>query len=141
MSAKDELIEGLNQDLNRELEAVLRFVYHSATATSLLGHELRELLKKDVLGELQHAIFLADKIAAMGGTPTTRAESVPTFPDNMQMLRAVLEAEQTAIRNYKERIQQADEYGDIGLRVQLENMIADETTHKEEVEKLISTRG
>ena len=35
MSAKQELIDGLNEDLNRELEAVLRYVYHAATATSL----------------------------------------------------------------------------------------------------------
>ena len=56
MSAKQELIDGLNADLNRELEAVLRYLYHSATATSLLGHELRELLKKDIAGELNHEI-------------------------------------------------------------------------------------
>jgi hypothetical protein len=35
----------------------------------------------------------------------------------------------------------ADEYGDIGLRVQLENFLSDETNHKEEVEKLIAERG
>ena len=67
MSIKQKLIEGLNGDLNRELEAVLRYLYHSATATSLLGHELREILKADLAGELNHAIFLADKIAALGG--------------------------------------------------------------------------
>ena len=35
MSNKQKLIDGLNGDLNRELEAVLRYLYHSATATSL----------------------------------------------------------------------------------------------------------
>ena len=62
MSLKQKLIDGLNEDLNRELEAVVRYLYHSATATSLLGHELRELLKGDIAGELAHAVFLADKI-------------------------------------------------------------------------------
>lgn len=67
MSIKQKLIVGLNEDLNRELEAVLRYLYHSATAASLLGHELREFLRSDIAEELNHAIFLADKIAALGG--------------------------------------------------------------------------
>jgi bacterioferritin len=85
--------------------------------------------------------YLADKIAALGGVPTTVPEPVKPCTDNMEMLRAVLEAEQTAVESYKQRIQQADEFGDVGLRVQLENFVQDETTHKEEVEKLISMRG
>lgn len=37
-----------------------------------------------------------------------------------------------AIRDYDERIRQAESFGDTGLRVDLENQIADETRHKEE---------
>ena len=61
---KQQLIDGLNKDLNLELEAVLRYLYHSASATGLLGHELREELKGDIVGEMNHAVFLADKIDA-----------------------------------------------------------------------------
>ena len=67
VSARQELIDGLNEDLNLELEAVLRYLYHSAAATGLLGHELREELKGDIQGELSHAVFLSDKITALGG--------------------------------------------------------------------------
>ena len=38
---KQVLIEGLNEDLNLELEAVLRYLYHSAAATGLLGRGRR----------------------------------------------------------------------------------------------------
>ena len=34
---RKQLIDGLNEDLNLELEAVLRYLYHSASATGLLG--------------------------------------------------------------------------------------------------------
>jgi len=64
---RQELIEGLNADLNLELEAVLRGVYHAAAGRGMLGHELRELLQKDLPSELEHAMFLADKIVALGG--------------------------------------------------------------------------
>ena len=46
---------------------MLRYLYHASSATGLLGHELREELKADIQGELNHAIFLADKITALGG--------------------------------------------------------------------------
>ena len=69
MADKQKLIEGLNEDLNLELEAVLRMIYHSATATGLLGHELRESLKEDLTGEIEHAMYLADKIVSLGGEP------------------------------------------------------------------------
>ena len=43
---REDLINGLNEDLNLELETILRSVYHAAAGRGMLGHELRELLKK-----------------------------------------------------------------------------------------------
>ena len=136
MSTKQKLIDGLNGDLNRELEAVLRYLYHSATATSLLGHELRELLKKDLAGELEHAIFLADKIAALGG----EVKIQPTMPKKVrsakEMLKENAAAEHAVVHNYTERIRQAEEFGDKGLVIRLEDILAEETDHAEELERL-----
>jgi bacterioferritin len=136
MAIKQKLIDGLNGDLNRELEAVLRYLYHSATATSLLGHELRELLKGDLAGELNHAIFLADKIAALGG----EVKIQPTMPKKVRSAKQMLEenvaAERSVVASYTERIQQAEEFGDKGLVIRLEDILAEETDHAEELERL-----
>jgi GABA permease len=61
-----DLIRGLNEDLNLELETILRGVAHAAVGRGMLGHELRELLKSELPGELEHAMFLADKIVSLG---------------------------------------------------------------------------
>ena len=136
MSNKQALIEGLNEDLNLELEAVLRYLYHSASATGLLGHELRELLKEDLIGELKHAVFLADKIAALGGEIVIR----PTMPKKCKNAKDMLEeniaAERNVIANYTKRITQAEEFGDKGLVIRLEDHLAEETDHAEELERL-----
>jgi bacterioferritin len=136
MSSKQRLIDGLNGDLNRELEAVLRYLYHSATATSLLGHELREILKADLVGELNHAVFLADKIAALGG----EVKIQPTMPKKVRTAKQMLEedvaAERSVVASYTERIKQAEEFGDKGLVIRLEDMLAEETDHAEELERL-----
>lgn len=136
MSLKQKLIDGLNDDLNHELEAVLRYLYHSATATSLLGHELRELLKADIAGELAHAVFLADKISALGG----EVKIQPSMPKKVKSAKEMLEvnaaAERNIVASYTERIKQAQEFGDMGLVIRLEDILAEETDHAEELERL-----
>lgn len=133
---REELINGLNEDLNLELESILRSVYHAATGRGLLGHELRELLKKDLPSELDHAMFLADKIVALGGEVRIQ----PAVPANLGAARELLQeniaGERKIISNYSKRIDQAAEFGDKGLLIRLEDMLASETDHLEQLERL-----
>ena len=133
---KRELIDGLNTDLNLELEAVLRYLYHSASATGLLGHELREELKGDIASELNHAVFLADKITALGG----ELDINPSMPKKVgtarEMMKIDIADERKVIANYSKRIGQAEECGDKGLAIRLEDMLAEETDHAEDLERL-----
>ena len=62
---------------------------------------------------------------------------MPAADSNRAMLEAVLEAELGAVSNYTQRAQQADEYGDKGLAVQLEDMVRDESGHAEETERIL----
>ncbi len=137
MAIKQELINGLNEDLNLELEAVLRYLYHSSSATSLLGHELRELLKADLVGELNHAVFLADKIKALGGEVKINVTMPKRARNAKDMVTVDVAAERKVIKNYTARIQQAQEFGDRGLVIRLEDILAEETDHAEEMERLV----
>jgi bacterioferritin len=133
---REELLNGLNEDLNLELEALLRNVYHAAAARGMLGHELRELLKKELPGELEHATFLADKIVALGGEVRIR----PAMPEGVGAAREFLQqniaGERKIIGNYAKRIEQAAEFGDKGLMIRLEDILASETDHLEQLERL-----
>jgi len=133
---REELINGLNEDLNLELEGLLRGVYHAAAGRGMLGHELRELLKKELPSELDHATFLADKIVALGGEVRIR----PALPAELGAARELLQeniaGERKIISNYAKRIDQASEFGDKGLVIRLENMLASETDHLEQLERL-----
>ncbi len=133
---RQELIDGLNEDLNLELEAVLRYLYHSASATGLLGHELREELKSDIVGEVNHAVFLADKITALGGDLDIRPAMPKKVRTAKEMMQIDIAAERQVIENYTRRIEQAEVFGDKGLVIRLEDMLAEETDHAEELERL-----
>ena len=134
--SRQELIEGLNADLNLELEALLRGIYHAAAGRGMLGHELRELLRKDLPSELEHAMFLADKIVALGGEVRIRPNHPEDLVSPRQLLSDNIAAERQVITNYTRRIDQALEFGDKGLAIRLEGILSAETDQLEELERL-----
>lgn len=134
---KQKLIDALNQDLADEFSAIIQYLTYSAKATGPYRPQLAQFFLDEVPDEQGHAQFLANKIVALGGEPTTEPNPVADAANNHEMLENVLEAERRAIKSYTERAKQADEYGDKGLAVQLEDMIADETSHAEETERIL----
>jgi len=136
-SAQQTLIDGLNLDLAGEYQAIVMYTHYSAKLTGPYRRELRALFQAEIPDEQGHAQFLADKIASLGGDPTTRPRAVTPANHPREMLEQALQAEKQAICDYCERIGQAEAFGDVGLKVNLENQVADETRHKEEIERIL----
>ena len=134
---KKKLIAGLNADMNRELEAVMRYMLEASIMTGFGGHEAREVFEAEVADELGHAKLLADKIVALGGKPEVKPVYPTPIYDAKKALQRELKMELDAVKNYKERVKEADELGEVGLKVKLEELIADETGHAEEIERLL----
>lgn len=134
---KQDLIDALNEDLAGELMAITQYVDYSAKAMGPHRPQLKQFFQNEIQDELMHAQFLAEKIVALGGEPTSKAREVPAAPTNKDMLEEVLTAEKQAIEDYSRRAKQASEYGDVGLQVRLEDIVADETNHAEETERLL----
>ena len=137
-TGRQALIDGLNHDLAGEYQAILMYIHYSAKLTGPFRRELRALFQAEVADEQGHAQFLSDKIAAMGGEPTTEPGPVRHVDQPRQMLDCALSAEVQAIADYTTRIGQAETCGELGLKVALENQLADETRHKEEIERIIA---
>lgn len=135
---RESLLMGLNHDLSGEYQAILMYTHYSAKLTGPYRKELRGLFQAEIADEQGHAQFLADKIAALGGNPTTQPRPVLDAAEPREMLENALKAEKQAIADYRQRIEQAEAFGDIGLKVDLENQIADETRHKEEIERILT---
>jgi bacterioferritin len=134
---KAEIIAALNEDLSGELGAIIQYITYAAKTTGPYRPQLSEFFLKEVPDEQMHAQYLANKIVALGGEPTTKARVVPTAKTNRDMVEAVLEAEKRAVADYTKRARQAEDFGDKGMVVQLEDIVRDETGHKEETERLL----
>jgi bacterioferritin len=134
---KKTLIERLNEDLAGELSAIIQYITYAAKATGPYRPQLSQFFLAEVADEQGHAQFLANKIVALGGEPTTKPRPVPGAKNNKEMVEAVLAAEQQAVKDYTQRAAEADEFGDKGLAVQLEDMVRDESGHSEETERIL----
>jgi bacterioferritin len=135
---RQTLIDGLNHDLAGEYQAIVMYIHYSAKLTGPYRRELRSLFQAEITDEQGHAQFLADKIASLGGEPTTIPRAIPHADQPRQMLEQALAAEKQAIADYDQRLRQAIAFGDVGLKVSLENQVADETRHKEEIERVLA---
>ncbi|MBO8156199.1 MAG: ferritin-like domain-containing protein [Bacillaceae bacterium] len=132
------LINGLNEDLANEYAAVIMYTYNAAVVSGLYRQVLKPFFEGEIADENGHALYLSEKIKTLGGTPTTIPKEVKQLNDVKEMLEAAKQAETDTIRRYEERKKQAEELGLTELVVKLEDMIADETHHKEEMERLLA---
>lgn len=134
---KQMLIDNLNEDLAGELGAIIQYLTYAAKATGPYRPQLSQFFLTEVTDEQLHAQFLANKIVALGGEPTTTPRPVPPANSNREMLEAVLVAERKAMADYTQRACEAEQFGDKGLTVQLEDIVRDESGHSEETERML----
>ena len=131
------LIEGLNVDLAAEYAAVITYRTYASAVTGPFRQELRAFFESEIPDELGHAQLLADKIVVLGGKPTVAASEVKFTDDPKQMLENALADEVDTIKRYVERRKQAEEAGEDGLAIDLDELIADETKHRDELRLML----
>jgi bacterioferritin len=136
-ASKQKLLEHLDQDLGRELQAIMLYLWCHSMAFGIRGHELREILEPEIHDELKHVQFLADKIIAYGGTPSFTIPPWRRPTAIREMLEYALEVERDAVQAYTERVDEASELGETALQVKLEELITDETEHLELLQRLV----
>jgi bacterioferritin len=100
--------------------------------------ELRNFFAAEIPEELGHAQILADKISALGGTPAAEPAPVKVVGDAKAMLEAALQAEVETIERYVRRRKQAEDAGEPGLAAQFDNLITDESHHRDELRQMLA---
>lgn len=134
MITKDELLDHLNKDLEKEFSAAIQYVQHAAVITGPEYQSILAELNIHADEEIGHAKNLSEQIAFLGGTPTVDVFDRNTSTDSTEMLNQDLEGELDAIARYKERITQADELGEHGLKKVLEDILIMEEEHARDLQ-------
>ena len=127
---KQALIDGLQGDLAREYKAIVQYVIYSQKLDRAQYQTIATELEKHAHEELDHAIAIAKQLDYFGAYPTHQSEPVEVPEDNEGMLRADLQAEDTTIENYRQRIRQAEALGEYALAEVLRGLILQEQDHQ-----------
>lgn len=135
--SKEELIQGLNDDLAYEYAAVITYRTYASQVQGQRRIELRQFFESEIPDEMSHAQILADKIVALGGTPTTKAHAVKAAKSPKEMLENALQDEKDTIERYVARRKLAEELGEHGLAVDLDDLIRDESNHRDEINMIL----
>jgi bacterioferritin len=134
---KEQLIEGLNNDLAAELGTIIRYNYQASQCFGPGGIELREKFEEEITDETGHARFLTDLIVDLGGEPTTTPNSFEKPKGIKAMLELDIMMEEEDVTNYMKHAEMADELGMVELKMKLEEIAADEAGHARWLSRLV----
>jgi bacterioferritin len=139
-SGKNEIIKGLNEDLSREYKAIIQYVVFSSTLKGAEYGDIAEQLKEHASQELAHALEVARQIDYLGGDPTVEVKDAEYSQDSKKMLEIDLLQEQETIKNYRERIRQAESSGEFALSEALRDIIRQEQDHEIDLKDALGIR-
>lgn len=131
--AVKKLIDALNEDLAREYQAIIAYTVYSNVITGAQWMSIAAELKKHAAEELAHAMIIADQIDYLGGMPTATPKQVKISDKAEEMIRFDLDNETETIRNYRERVKQAEAVGHYALAEQLRKIISQEQEHQHDL--------
>ncbi|MEP7013346.1 MAG: ferritin-like domain-containing protein [Acidobacteriota bacterium] len=124
------MVELLNEDLAREFQAIIAYVVYSQVLKGAAYMTIAKELEVHAGEELAHAIEIAKQIDYLGGMPTVTPKPVKTSDKATDMLRFDLANENETIRNYRERVRQAEQLGEYALSEHLREILKQEQEHQ-----------
>ena len=124
------LIALLNEDLAREYQAIIAYVVYSQVLKGAEYMKVAKELERHAQEELSHAMTISKQIDYLGGMPTVKAKDVKTSEKARDMLRFDLDNENETIRNYRERVRQAEALGEYALAEHIREILVQEQEHQ-----------
>src|SRR6201985_3081921 len=126
---RKQLIDGLNDDLSREYQAIIAYVNYSQVLKGAAYMNIADELAVHAGEELAHALKVANHIDYLGGMPSVTPKPVKTSEKAEDMLKFDLENEKETIRQYRPRIKQADALNEFAIAESLRSLLLDEQDH------------
>jgi bacterioferritin len=128
--SRQQLIDLLNEDLAREYQAIIAYVVYSQVMKGAAYMNIAAELEKHARQELDHALIISKQIDYLGGMPTVTPRSVKTSERAEDMLQFDLNNENETVRNYRERVRQAEALGEYALAEAIRGILVNEQEHQ-----------
>ena len=126
---REQLIEYLNEDLAREYQAIIAYVNYSQVLKGAAYMNIADELAVHATEDLAHALKISNAIDYLGGMPTVQPKPVKTSEKAEEMLRFDLDNEKETIRQYRRRLNQAEDLNEYALSETIRTILIDEQDH------------
>ena len=127
--ASKEMLEMLNKAIARELQVTVQYMWQHVMWKGVKGFAVKDELKSIAITEMKHAEGIAERLAYLGGTPTTKPEPIFIGESLKEMIKRDKEDEEGAIKMYKQIIEMAKKDGDEVTTRMFQKILADEEEH------------
>ena len=130
-----KLIALLNEGLEMEYASQIQYLTQAAITRGPYAEGLIARVEEIASDEAEHAKILRQRIAAIGGTPTTKVGEIQVHPDSLKAVQINLKYERDTVDFYRKIFNQIPPDDPI-LYEAIEHILQDSQAHVEELERL-----
>lgn len=130
MVTREKLAELLNEDLAREYQAIIAYINYSQVLKGAEYMTIAKELEVHAGEELAHAIAIAKQIDYLGEMPCVVPKPVKTSEKPKEMLQFDLDSETETIKNYRDRVKQAEALGEYAMAEVIRGILMQEQEHQ-----------
>ncbi|MGB2696647.1 MAG: ferritin-like domain-containing protein [Candidatus Zixiibacteriota bacterium] len=127
--ASKELLDLLNQAIAREIQVSIQYMWQHVLWKGVKAFAVKDELKSIAVTEMKHAEDIAERLAYLGGTPTTKPDPIFIGETLKEMLEKDEKDEEGAIALYKQIIGMAIKEKDQTTEQLFKKILADEEEH------------
>ena len=127
--ASKEMLDMLNKAIAREMQVSVQYMWQHVMWKGVKGFAVKDELKSIAITEMKHAEEIAERLAYLGGTPTTTPEPIFVGGSLKEMIERDKADEEGAIKMYKGIIEMAKKEGDEVTKRTFQRILADEEEH------------
>lgn len=127
--ASKQLMDMMNKAIARELQVAVQYMWQHVMWKGVKAFAVKDELKAIAITEMKHAEAIAERLAYLGGTPTTKPEPIFVGTTLKQMIAQDKKDEEGAIKLYKEIIKIAGKEEDHTTKKLFKSILGDEEEH------------
>lgn len=127
--ASKELLDLLNKAIARELQVTIQYMWQHVLWKGVEGFAVKDKLKSIAIAEMKHAEAIAERLAYLGGIPTTKPDPIFVGESLKEMIEKDKKDEESAIELYKNIIKKSMDEEDTTTKKLFEGILEDEEEH------------
>ena len=133
----DELKDLLNQAIAREIQVSIQYMWQHVLWRGVKGFAVKDELRSIAMTEMKHAEAIAERLAYLGGKPTTKPSPIFVGDSLEEMIEQNAKDEEGAILLYKKIIKAAVKEEDVATKKLFEGILAEEEDHHDTFTSLL----